>query len=56
MLTSILVFLVVLALVYYLISLLPIPSPFNQIINVIFILIAILYLLEKFGLFSTNLI
>lgn len=39
-------------LLFYLIDMLPMPSPFNQIAKAIVILIAILVLLERTGLLS----
>lgn len=56
MIILLIAFLVVLALVYWLITLLPIPDPFRQIINVLFILLAVLYVLDRLGLFHTGLV
>jgi len=46
MISSIIVFLVVAGLVYYCITLLPLPAPFPMIIRVVFILLAILWLVN----------
>ena len=46
---SIIVSIVILGLVAYGVTLLPIPQPFKQIINVILIIAAILYLLNFAG-------
>lgn len=48
---SLIVILVVLALVYYCLTLLPIPEPFGVIIKVVFVLVAILEILSAFGIF-----
>lgn len=47
---TLIVGILVLALIYWLVSLLPIPEPFDIIIKVIFIIIAILMVLNAFGL------
>ena len=49
-LISLIVWLVVLGLVWYLIGLLPLPAPVNTIITVVFILILILIVLGLFGI------
>lgn len=46
MLISIIVTLVIIGLVAWLISFLPLPSPFMQIIHVILVIVAILYVLS----------
>lgn len=53
MLISLIVELIILGLLWWLISFLPLPAPIGQIINVIFIIIAILVVLSAFGLFGT---
>jgi hypothetical protein len=54
MLITLVVTLVVLALVYRLVSLLPLPDPFELIVKVLFILIAVLYILNAFGVLHTG--
>lgn len=54
MLISLIVFVVVVALVYWLVSLIPLPAPFDLIVKVLFILIVVLYILKAFGIFSAN--
>lgn len=49
MLVSILIFVLVLGLLYYLVQMLPLPDPFKQIALVVIIVIAIIWLLESFG-------
>lgn len=49
-LVSLVVAIVVLALVYWLITLLPLPEPFPKIILVVFILVAIVWVLHAFGI------
>jgi hypothetical protein len=49
-LIQIIILCVVLGLVYYLIMLLPIPDPFRKIVQIVFIIIAILVVLSLFGL------
>ncbi len=44
---------VILGLVYWAVSLIPLPAPFNQIVKVIFVIIAVLILLSALG-FSTG--
>jgi len=46
MLISLLVTIIVLGLLYYIVTLLPLPQPFKQIALVIFILIAVVWLLS----------
>ena len=52
---TLIVYLAVLGLVYYLVSLLPLPAPFGQIINVLFIILAIVVVLSAFGIISGGL-
>ena len=54
MLVSLIVEIVVIALIYWLCTLLPLPAPAGQIINVIFIIILILVVLSAFGLFGAG--
>jgi hypothetical protein len=56
MLISLLIAIVIIALVYWLITLLPLPSPFKTIILVVFILIAIIYVLQVGGFVSGTLL
>lgn len=53
-LIGILVALCVLGLVYYLVTLLPLPAPFKTIAQVVVILICIIWLLSNFGLLGGN--
>lgn len=46
---TLVVSLVVIGLLYYLVTLLPLPSPFPAVIRVIFILILIYVVLQAFG-------
>lgn len=50
---SLLVTIVVLGLVYWLLTLLPLPDPFGVILKVVFVLIAIWVILGAFGLVSS---
>lgn len=54
MIISVIVFVIILALVYWLVSLIPLPDPFNVIVKVLFILIAVLYILNAFGIFHSG--
>jgi phosphoglycerol transferase MdoB-like AlkP superfamily enzyme len=47
---TLIVYLIVLALVYWLVSLLPLPAPFGLIVRVLFVLLAILVVLSAFGI------
>lgn len=49
-LIGLLVVIVVLGLIYYLVTLLPLPEPFKKVAVVLFIVIAILVLLSMVGL------
>lgn len=46
---TLIVSLVGLGLVYWLVSLIPLPSPFPMIIRVVFIIIAVVYVLNALG-------
>ena len=48
MLISLLVFALVAGLIYWLLTLLPIPDPFKRVVLVVFIIICIIYLLAYF--------
>jgi len=52
MLISLLIFCVVAALIWYLIGLLPLPAPFGTVVRVVLILIAIIWLVERLGVFG----
>ena len=54
MLISLIVEIVVVALVYWLVSLLPLPEPAPLILKVIFIIILILIVLSAFGILGSN--
>jgi hypothetical protein len=47
---SLIVALIVLGLLFWLVSLIPLPAPFPMIIKVIFIIIAVVTVLNAFGL------
>lgn len=49
MLITLIVYLIVLGLIYWLVSLIPLPSPFGQIVRVLFILVAVVAVLSAFG-------
>ena len=51
---ELLVFIVILGLCYWAVSLIPLPAPFPTIVQIIFIIIAVVALLNVFG-FSTGL-
>lgn len=46
MLISLLIFAIIMGLIWYLLSLLPLPEPFRLIVTVIFVVICILFLLS----------
>ena len=52
---TLIVYLIVLGLLYYLVSLIPLPAPFGQIVQVLFVLLAILVVLSAFGFVSGGL-
>lgn len=54
MLISLIGFIIVLGLVYWLVSLIPLPAPFPTIVKVLFIIIAVLYILQAFGVLNTG--
>lgn len=47
---SIIVAIIILGLIYWAVSLIPLPDPFPTIIKVLFIIVAVLYLLQIFGI------
>jgi hypothetical protein len=50
MLISLLIFALVAGLIYWLLTMLPIPDPFKKVVMVIFIVLCIVYLLGFMGL------
>jgi len=52
MLLNLIVEIVIIALIYWLCTLLPLPAPAGQIIQVIFVIVLILVVLQAFGLFG----
>jgi len=56
MITSLIITLIVAGLVYWLITLLPLPSPFPEIIKVIVILVLIVWILQLFGVLGGKLL
>lgn len=54
-LIGLLVALCILGLVYYLVTLLPLPAPFKTIALVLVILVMIVWLLDNFGVLGTGL-
>jgi hypothetical protein len=51
-LISLIILCVVLGLLWWLISMLPIPEPFGLVVRVCFILLAIIFIVERFGLLT----
>ncbi len=47
---SLIVYLIILGLLWYVVSLLPLPAPMKPIIQILFVLLLILVLLSMFGL------
>ncbi len=56
MIWSLIVFIIVLALIYWVVTLIPLPDPFPTILKVIFIVIAIIRILQFLGLPIGNVI
>lgn len=54
MLISLIVFIIVLGLIYWLVSLIPLPAPFPTIVKVLFIIIAVFYILQALGIFNSG--
>ena len=52
---TLIVYLIVLGLLYWLVSLIPLPDPFGQIERVLFIILAVLVVLSAFGVVSGGL-
>jgi len=53
--TSLLISVILLGLLYWLVSLIPLPSPFPQVVRVLFIILLVLVVLSAFGLMPGNL-
>ena len=53
--TTLIVYLIVLGLIYWLISFLPLPDPFASIIRVLFVILAVLAVLSAFGIIGGGL-
>ena len=49
-LITLILWLIVIGLLYWLVSLIPLPAPFGQIVMVAFILLAVLAVLSAFGI------
>lgn len=54
-LISLIVYLIVLGLIWYLVGMLPLPAPIRQIVNVLFIIVAIVAVLSLFGIVNVGL-
>ena len=52
---TLIVYLAILGLLYWLVGMLPIPAPFGQIIMVLFVILAIVVVLSAFGIISGGL-
>lgn len=52
---TLIVYVIVLGLLWWLVSLLPIPAPFGQIVQVLFVLLAIVAVLSAFGVIGGGL-
>lgn len=55
MLVSLIIGIIVLGLVYWLVTLIPLPDPFPTIIKVLFIIIAVFYIFDALGIYHTGL-
>lgn len=55
LITTLIVYLIVLGLVYWLVSLLPLPAPFGTMVRVLFIVLAVLAVLSAFGIIGGGL-
>ena len=53
-LISLIVYLVVFGLIWWLVSMLPLPAPVGQIVRVLFIILLILIVLSVFGIIPGN--
>jgi len=47
---ELIVAIVILGLIYWAVSLIPLPDPFPTIVKILFIIVAVLYVLQAFGL------
>jgi len=54
MLIELLIAVLVIGLIYYLITMLPIPQPFKNVVTIIFIVICIIWLLSFIGAFGSG--
>jgi hypothetical protein len=54
MLISLLIGVIVIGLLYWLVSLIPLPAPFPTVVKVIAIIILVLYVLQAFGLWNSG--
>lgn len=52
LLIALLVFCLIASLIWYLVGILPLPAPFGTVVRVVLILLAIVWLVERFGLLS----
>ena len=53
-LIGLLVFLIIVGLIYWLITMIPLPPPFPMIIRIVMILIAIIWLASQLGAFGST--
>lgn len=53
--TTLIVYLIILGLIYWLVSFLPLPDPFSTIVRVLFIILAVLAVLAAFGVIGGGL-
>lgn len=54
MIISIILGIILLGLFYWLVSLIPLPEPFPTIVRVLFIILAVLYILDALGFYHTG--
>ena len=52
---TLIVYLIVLGLLYWLVSLIPLPAPFGQLVQVLFVILAVLVVLSAFGIIGGGL-
>ena len=55
LITTLIVYLIVIGLVYWLVSFLPLPAPFGTMVRVLFIVLAVLAVLSAFGIIGGGL-
>jgi hypothetical protein len=53
-LVGLLVFIIIMGLLYWVVTLIPLPAPFKTIALVVLLLICIVYLASAFGLFASG--